>query len=214
MSGANLSYADLAGAELSGAKMTLAAFLATRMPDGSVQTDDPDALLLALKDSVQLLPSEALYLKYRKDLAAIRSAYPEVATVHCYPAWAPGQLVTTLGLSTANIQQLNQSEFGPVTVSYLGFSNFLIVLTKPYNPIVLARILESRFGIWSEPNYVGGDGFGITVDDSNARYTFYRGWGDCPMGCGSRHYWDFRCDDDGPRLIRQYGDPLPASPPP
>jgi len=38
------------------------------------------------------------------------------------------------------------------------------------------------------------------------------GWGDCPAGCINRHVWTFHVGPDGgTKLVKEEGDPVPAS---
>lgn len=211
LSGADLGYADLTYANLRGANLTNALLdgtvrLYTIMPDGGLAADDPDAETIALETGGELLAPEALYLRIRRDLAAIRAAFPEMALIHESPPWEPGVLLG-LYVSPSEVELLNESEFAPVRVWELAFDMSVLEFPKPYNPEVLAQILYSRFGIsplW--PNGVGGDGDYIAFDSSSSpyRYTFSIGYGDCQAGCTGRDNWIFTVSDEGAvRLVEE-----------
>jgi hypothetical protein len=76
----------------------------------------------------------------------------------------------------------------------------------------LVGAFESIAGISSAyPDYsFGGDGNNIEATFSNdtTHIVFSRGWGDCPSGCISHHYWEFSVVNCVPKLERSYGDPL------
>ena len=65
--------------------------------------------------------------------------------------------------------------------------------------------------IYAESDGVIGDGNNITasIETNGIKYIFSYGWGDCPAGCISRHYWEFKVKFDGiVQFINSYGDPL------
>lgn len=203
LSGADLSYADLTYADLSSANLTNAVLegtlrLYTVMPDGSFEADDPDAEVIALETAGELLAPKALYLRIRRELAAIRAAFPEVAFIHQSPPWAPGELRVGW-LSPRELDLLNDCEFAPVRVVHGPYSSYLF-FPKPYNPVVLAEALDSRFGISSLYPTLWGLGFDyITLDQLSPQntYTFSHGYGDCPAGCIYRDTWVFSVAADG-----------------
>lgn len=62
------------------------------------------------------------------------------------------------------------------------------------------------------PNTVIGGSADIeaTLEDTHITFTFVFGFGDCPAGCISHHYWDFRVFQDGTvEFVKEYGSPLP-----
>ncbi len=206
---ADLCYADLNGANLTNADLTGAILLSTVMPRGGVATDDPDAELLALETSGEFLAPRQLYLRIRQDLKRIRAAFPVVADIHHLARWVPGEVLARV--TEADLLQLNQSEFGPVTLggTFSGWSE--LFFKKHYHPVALTSLLRTRFGIEEvEPNYRLGDGNDIQYDAAHFFYTFRRGWGDCPAGCLRQHFWVFSVTESGAvMLVGEFGDPLP-----
>ena len=85
---------------------------------------------------------------------------------------------------------------------------------KPVNLLALAALFEPVDGVgYSEPNGYAGDGNNITAldEESHWEYTFSVGWGDCPAGCISRHYWNFNVHPDGTvEFTGSAGSPLPS----
>jgi uncharacterized protein YjbI with pentapeptide repeats len=177
LSGADLSYADLTYADFSGANLTNAVLdgtlrLYTVMPDGRFEADDPDAELIDLETAGELLAPKAFYTRIRRDLAAIRAAFPEMASIHAFPPWRPGAL--SEWISQSEIELLKASEFAPVTVYSGPYYNFLS-FWKPYNPVALAQELYSRFGISGlSPDYGGGYPDYITLDPAKAKIVKFR----------------------------------------
>ena len=208
---ADLSDADLSGADLAEADLTGAILLNTTLADGRVQADDLDAELLALELSGQLLPPKSLHLKIRRDLRAIRAAFPEMASIHHRARWIPGQALAKV--TPEQLQRINDSELGPVTVEQIGFGWQVLRFRKRYNPDALVPLLQARFQVSSaEPNFLGGDGNNILHDRAASRYAFSRGWGDCPAGCIEKHFWVFAVEEGGAvRLVEEYGSPLPRA---
>lgn len=83
------------------------------------------------------------------------------------------------------------------------------------NPIPIANdfaklpvMSDSYTGV----NMLVGDGSDITADIQQAvvRYRFEYGWGDCPAGCISRHFWDFGVTAEGDvDFLGEGGNALP-----
>lgn len=57
---------------------------------------DPEAEILAMEVSGKLLPPPSLYEQIRSDLAAIRQAYPAMASIRHRPRWQLGVLILVL----------------------------------------------------------------------------------------------------------------------
>lgn len=84
---------------------------------------------------------------------------------------------------------------------------------RPLNLEPLGQEFGSIPGVdGAGPNSVFGDGNDIAVEagDDFWRLSFSVGWGDCPAGCISRHFWHFRVDTEGAVTFEgTSGDPLP-----
>ncbi len=91
--------------------------------------------------------------------------------------------------------------------------NFVVLYAEePLNIFALSK----KFGViegvnFSEPDGIVGDGNNIEskIEKTFISYAFSYGWGDCPAGCISRHYWEFWVMFDGSvKFVKSYGDPL------
>jgi hypothetical protein len=87
-----------------------------------------------------------------------------------------------------------------------------LISEKPLNIYALCNKFKPVEGvIYSEPDGTVGDGNDITgnIESGGIKFIFSFGWGDCPAGCISRHYWEFSVRSDGAvQFINSYGDPL------
>lgn len=95
------------------------------------------------------------------------------------------------------------------------FSNWIALeADSSINLFALCEKLEEIPGIiYAEPNGAIGDGNNIEIvintEDNSIQYIFSVGWGDCPAGCISRHYWKFIVKTTGQvQFINEYGSPL------
>jgi hypothetical protein len=223
-SGANLNHANLRGADLSGAKLrdaTLcyadlagavgdtnvwagAALLNTRLPDGEFATDDLLAEALALDYSAELTAPIAVYLRFRRDLAAIRSIVPSGVPSGTRFEWGvPNGLY--VWATDEQFAKLNASELGPVY--RVQNSPEQVRFARQYHPRALSTVLRQRFGITRiEPFLFAGDGDYVKYDEAESTYTLSRGFGDCPSGCTERWTWVVKVDERG--AVSVLGEPF------
>ena len=91
-----------------------------------------------------------------------------------------------------------------------------LVSNKPYNTIALSHKFEGLpYLNYVEPNFWVGDGPYITaeVNPNYITYTLSIGFGDCPAGCISRHYWEYNVYTTGRvQFIKEYGNELSDEP--
>lgn len=178
-----------------------------------------DAEVLALEISSELLPPPDLVIQITSDLTAIRAHDPYFEAIHVMPTWMPGDLL--IGLSEEAIAQFHagtyhgldslNAEYGPVDVRNLILNWLHLEFSEPYHPVVLASLYVSEEGVlFVEPNGMGVDGDDIIATELG-EYTFKHGWGDCPSGCISDHYWVFTVVDGHVILVREYGDDVPVA---
>ena len=80
------------------------------------------------------------------------------------------------------------------------------------NTLALADRFDQLPGvIYAGTSGAAGDGNRITdsLSTDHIEITFGYGWGDCPAGCGARHYWKFNvgpdCEVD---FVESYGTPM------
>ena len=90
------------------------------------------------------------------------------------------------------------------------FGEYVVLRSaEPVNTAGLARRLSEVPGILlAEPNGWGGDGNDITArrDGDAWRLRYLLKWGDCPAGCISSHYWEFRVRESGAVTYLGEGD--------
>lgn len=85
------------------------------------------------------------------------------------------------------------------------------------NPIPIANAfaeLPEMPDSYTGVNILIGDGSDITAElrETSVYYRFEYGWGDCPAGCISHHFWDFSVSADGDvEFLGEGGDSLPDS---
>ena len=97
-------------------------------------------------------------------------------------------------------------------VSSFSYSWAVITTNMNLNLLPLARELEKIPGInYAELNAYIGDGNNITasINPDKIIFTYSYGWGDCPAGCISRHFWEYYVMFDGSvKLNSEYGTPI------
>lgn len=177
-----------------------------------------DADVLALNISGQLAVPPELATEVRADLAAIRTAYPFLEAIHATSAWVPctlfGELTPTawaeLGAGTyTGLDSLNQ-QYGPVEMSaWFGCCGVSLEFDTLYNAVILADIYSAANGVvLLSPDFIGGDPGMDIMSTGVGDYVFRSGWGDCPSGCMSEHFWSFEVRDGSVVLTGEWGDPL------
>lgn len=84
----------------------------------------------------------------------------------------------------------------------------------PLNTLALSDQFDRIDGVkYADPGGAFGDGDDIeaTLGDNYIELRYSVGFGDCPSGCISRHYWTFRVFEGGRVAFRgESGDPLPS----
>jgi hypothetical protein len=97
-------------------------------------------------------------------------------------------------------------------VSSFSYSWAVLKTNMNLNLLALARELEKIPGVnYAEPNNYFGGSYDITATLAPDKIviTYLYGWGDCPSGCISRHYWEYYVTSEGfVQLSREYGTPL------
>lgn len=71
---------------------------------------------------------------------------------------------------------------------------------------LIEKIDQNNYAVPDAPG--GGDGSTISATlDNKSLYMIYSiGWGDCPAGCISRHFWEFKVSRNKVEFIKDYGD--------
>lgn len=92
--------------------------------------------------------------------------------------------------------------------------DYMILLTsnRNLNLFALSKKFEAISGVkYSHPEaYAGsGDDIQAVVDLERIKFVFNMGWGDCPSGCTSSHFWEYEVWNNGTvYFLREYGTPL------
>ncbi len=96
--------------------------------------------------------------------------------------------------------------------SYSGRGSARLKSVYPLNLFALSELFEEIEGVrYSEPlMWMGGSNdIRAVLLNGGIQYTFWIGWGDCPAGCISNHYWEYVVYPfDAVQFIKEYGDPL------
>ena len=169
---------------------------------GDLKQDFPDfdAFLLAQRHNNSLLdPPKELYDQIHKELTQIRTKYPEVKDIHHMPYIFVGKLIVDKGI---DLNKLNTSSFGPISVEGIGNDKYLVNFPKPYNYFKLESIVRNEYHKqnateWSVSS-VGAVGTTSHITRSDIfdelMYFFEKGSGDCYSSpfCTHRQNWSFK----------------------
>ena len=112
-----------------------------------------EAIAIALESTGELIPLDKMVEKIQRDLEKIRSVDSELRKVIHDPKWKPGVLKTQ-NLSVMDQKEIETSEFKPVSIMQVGDRISVMEFEKPYHPEKLATLLNMRFGLMSEPQYL------------------------------------------------------------
>jgi hypothetical protein len=173
-----------------------------------IDLSDPrvEAEYLSLEISGQLRPPVPLANQIQSDLAAIRTAHPDLADIRVRPSWMPGELL--VGLTPAAYSQFEAgtfhgfdslyAELGTPHATTHDFSQWVhLQFGQVYHGVRLAELFRPISGVrYADPNGIIGDGNDI-VAWADRTYALSRGFGDCPAGCIYRESFDFTVTDAG-----------------
>ncbi|AHG93562.1 hypothetical protein J421_6027 (plasmid) [Gemmatirosa kalamazoonensis] len=132
------------------------------------------------------------------------------------PRWADALAHGVLHTGDASIDALVARYGLTLDQRYALTTGLMVTLgaTRPTNMAALATRFASIAGVRAaEPNGSGGDGDDIRAEPSSGgwRLEYSVGYGDCPAGCISRHYWTFDVDGAARVTYRgSRGDPAPV----
>lgn len=105
------------------------------------------------------------------------------------------------------LSSYNELQSMPVAQAVLQSARFVNPIPISNEFAALSEIPNSYSGV----NVLIGDGSDIKADirETSIRYRFEYGWGDCPSGCISHHYWDFSVSAEGDiKFLGEGGDNL------
>ncbi len=175
-----------------------------------------EAQRLAIEVSGDLTAPASLTRRICNDLEAIRSEFPEVASITHRPAWQNQVLVRLTDEAFEQFERgeyhdldsLNQ-QYAATEMTRSGDSWAVISFSRVYDIQQLSQFYARVDSVESaQPVNLFGDG-----DDIIARlptYEFIRGFGDCPSGCIFREGWTFSVEQGAVTLGSHWiTDPLP-----
>lgn len=195
--------------------------MATAAPVAAQPYDDATILALELDGpNGVIIPDPNLIAAIDAELSLIRAQIAQVADIHVFPDWAPGELMVRMtSEALAELQAGTFTGFDELFALYpvadLHFFTIipwvLITFEDPLHPVNLAPLFLAVDGVtYTEANYTGGDGDDITIQALGS-YVFKHGWGDCPSGCTFNHYWQVEINDGVATVVDEWGDDIPVS---
>lgn len=145
-------------------------------------------------------------------LATIRRQYPTLEDVEYCNKWIVGELIVyNLKTSVDDcIELINNSEYGPVSFTEPMFNkrNKIVKFQMLVNPEKFAPIIRKLCDASVKPNRVScWDGGYLVLDylsEEESRYTFSKGYGDCPSGCMYKNYWQLSITPNGITLANEW----------
>jgi hypothetical protein len=172
-----------------------------------------EAEMLAMDISGELRAPDAEYERILRDLALIRTAYPELETVIDDTDYLPNQLLVGLvdGQPLDDYYALN--EYYQLESEEIHYSFRLLTFCDSLNAPVLAVIYAALPAVsWADPNYLIGIDDYITIDviASTYRYSIDDGFLDCFDGCDCHRFWVIDVDEAGTVTLisyQEYGMP-------
>lgn len=181
----------------------------------------PEDLTLSLYRALLLVHSAT-------DIAA-RDSVVNLYRIHTFPRPATRQLIVGLESSAewAQAWREGKTETGNARIDALlrrydlSLERFydwstddaaVLQAAAPLNIAALAAEFAPLAGVrYAEPNGYGGDGNDIGAERIAGawRLAYSLGFGDCPAGCISRHFWTFEVSDAGNvTYLGSSGDPI------
>lgn len=168
------------------------------------------------------------------DMAAIRKAYPQVATIEARPNYDLRTVLVAVSPTAPFLKHwLNDNvatgdagidalltEFAPESVKPVGSPMeggthyFALKFEQSLNMAKLAGRLNSASPaiVAADPNYTAGDGDDIRRggDTGKSQYIWSRRSGDCPAGCINRYSYTFEIAGDGAVTLVREGEEIPG----
>lgn len=190
-------------------------------PDTAEAMEDAAVLALRYqlaieRDSVTVELPEALVREFAEAIARVRASEHGglVEDVHAVPPYVLRDVIVSVDTSASWIVALRRGDassgeprvdrllrdyglaLAEIDVySSLRYASALFQSERPLNPVALARRFASAPGVrLATPNTLVGGSRNIMAerDGRGWKLTFSRGSGDCPAGCISRTFWDYR----------------------
>jgi hypothetical protein len=176
--------------------------------DYAPHRDDAEAEQLAMILSGELRAPDATYERIRRDLAAIRAAYPLLETVVDSPDWVPNDLLVEVALPSPGYAELNR--YYQVVVDDPLFADWhALTFCDNVNALALATIYTAVPEVEAaEPNFIFGTDNRITISTvaPTWRYEIDDGFHDCFDGCDCLRAWVFDVAPDGDVQFVSYSE--------
>lgn len=167
------------------------------------------AEVLALEASGEFIAPTWLYDRVFQELGTLQAGWPDQVHTHVLGCGVPTDVM--LGFTEAGAAQVSSGQYSAwdeynealrlvdlnsyfdgkfVRLRFQGIYN-LAAVAQAYSRL---REVES-----AEPNGYAGDGADVCLERRRGThlYIFYTGEGDCPSGCGNKHYEGFTVDSRG-----------------
>jgi hypothetical protein len=170
--------------------------LGTSADIGATPRSDPNLELLALRiDRGRVTADEETYTRVVADIAAVREAKPQIASVTYFPVMDGRELLVYPNEQTTKlIRDGNYSAWDCLNDFYrlqrmeLGADDkyFVLSLKGLYDLNLVSQLYTELPGIMDvEPNWAAGDGPTICAKRNGSEYEYVidRADGDCPSGC-------------------------------
>lgn len=169
---------------------------------------DADAEIVATLAAGTLTAPDALYARVVDDLGAIRAHDPSLETVHARWPFGTGIYVSFDEAGTAEYQAGTYDDWDCVNARHEGVPRESGLEDTAYIDFGDDRLNQSRLTsvytdlahvIVVEADLAIGDGSTICLQpgETDNRYLFAEGGGDCPAGCTEWRYWVYRVDASG-----------------
>ncbi|MCC6764094.1 MAG: hypothetical protein IT293_05470 [Deltaproteobacteria bacterium] len=167
-----------------------------------------EAEQLALEASGAFVAAPDVYTRIRDDLAAIRSAYPEVRGIEAFESWRANELLVSfddagkamVDAGTYDAWACQNTRYGLTSISPSIPSFYVLEFSHRMNAPLLASEYAGLSHVTSaEPNSIFGDHSDVCAAIAGTTYTyvFDEGSGDCPSGCIDHTYWGFATTSTG-----------------
>lgn len=170
---------------------------------------DPEAELLAIEASGEIVAAPALHDRIAAELAAIRADAPGLAAIEAWPSWSPSSIVVSLDEEGAAAQAAGTYHawdcpnalyhvievepgglFGSITLRFAGLYDVQQVI-EDY--LVVEHVVHA------EIDGAIGDASDVCLSIAGELHTyiFDDARGDCPAGCTEHVYTGFTVAPDG-----------------
>jgi hypothetical protein len=174
---------------------------------GQTPRADAEAELLALEATGAITAPQHVYDRVVGELARIRQAHGEVATLVARPSWIPENVLVGFDERGAEEVRRGSYEAWDALNAIFGLeetesSSDFVALTfegRFFAPLVAEAYAGLPHVRYAEPNYTVGDGDDVCleIEGDTHFFVFVEGDGDCLAGCIEQTYRGFAVDAAG-----------------